>query len=553
MTVSRTARTGATTIALIALTAAIAGPASSQSSSSSSEITQPPEVRSANGVAALTLTAVVNPTTQLPEFSFNGKIGPIGPTIRLNPGDTLKLNYHNRLPVTGGACAQSNISAGTDFIDNTNLHYHGMKVSPNPPSDQVITTLLGPGSSYAYSVPVPVDDSPGLYWYHAHPHCESNRQVTGGTTGTLIVNGIEKYYPQVETMPERILIVQDQYPAGSVVVDARQRVVRNRQLHAQGVARAAANRALLAAHRATAATAPTNPDCAAPPFFQATLNGKPVDAPATPPQISIGPGQQQFWRVVDEAANLPLDIALVGPNGQMAPFRVIARDGQPLSYHDQAGEYVQVTHYLLMPASRVEFIIEGPGGPGWTLQTLCVDNGPAGNPAPQRVLATINPQNFNGPPVVHADDNIPALQKPAFNIRTYPVAQRRTFTFSEDSTGTQFFINGQQFDPNSPPMVTPKVGTVEEWTIVNTAQEIHAFHIHQIHFLVESIGGAPTGPDAAFLDTVVLPISNGAPNSNVVKLLMDFTDPIIVGTFVFHCHILEHEDGGMMAKIQVVQ
>jgi FtsP/CotA-like multicopper oxidase with cupredoxin domain len=145
------------------------------------------------------------------------------------------------------------------------------------------------------------------------------------------------------------------------------------------------------------------------------------------------------------------------------------------------------------------------------------------------------------------------LQKPPFNILTYPLAAKRTFVFSEDSTGTNFFINGQQFNPSSPPMVTVKVGTVEQWTIINTATEIHDFHIHQIHFLVQSIGGVSTGPAQDYQDSVILPISTGATNSNVVTLLMDFTDPVIVGTFVFHCHILEHEDGGMMAKIQVVQ
>jgi FtsP/CotA-like multicopper oxidase with cupredoxin domain len=70
---------------------------------------------------------------------------------------------------------------------------------------------------------------------------------------------------------------------------------------------------------------------------------------------------------------------------------------------------------------------------------------------------------------------------------------------------------------------------------------------------VQSVGGVADGPAQDYRDTIELPISNGQANSNVVKVLMDFTDPIIVGTFVFHCHLLEHEDGGMMAKIQVVQ
>jgi FtsP/CotA-like multicopper oxidase with cupredoxin domain len=209
------------------------------------------------------LTAAVNPSTGLPALQYNGVIGPMGPTIRINPGETLNVNYANHLPATGGMCDQANIVNGIDYMDNTNLHYHGMKVSPNPPSDQIITTLLAPGQTYAYSVPVPVDDAPGLYWYHAHPHCESNRQVTGGLVGTLIVNGIEKYYPQVANIPERILVLQNQIPAGGVVVDLKQRAARNKMLHAQGAARAAAARARMGQPN-TAQSTTTNPDCLAP-------------------------------------------------------------------------------------------------------------------------------------------------------------------------------------------------------------------------------------------------------------------------------------------------
>ena len=213
------------------------------SDASGQEIQNPPQLYSSNGTLNVTLAAAVNPATGLPALSYNGVIGPMGPALHVNPGDTLNVNYSNHLPVTGadGMCMSANVSNGVDYMDYTNLHYHGMKVSPNPPADQVITTLLSPGQSYAYSVPIPVDDAPGLYWYHAHPHCESNRQVTGGVNGTLVVGGIEKYYPQVASMPERVLVIQNQYPAGVVVNSAKLRFARNKQLHALGVTRAAAN------------------------------------------------------------------------------------------------------------------------------------------------------------------------------------------------------------------------------------------------------------------------------------------------------------------------
>ncbi|MGB8519559.1 MAG: multicopper oxidase domain-containing protein, partial [Candidatus Tumulicola sp.] len=90
-----------------------------------------------------------------------------------------------------------------------------------------------------------------------------------------------------------------------------------------------------------------------------------------------------------------------------------------------------------------------------------------------------------------------------------------------------------------------------EWHIANTTTEVHDFHIHQIHFLVEKIDGVKLA-HPYWADSVVIPHlrGNGTPGS--IDLLMNFRDPVIKGTFVFHCHILDHEDGGMMAKIQAI-
>ena len=107
-----------------------------------------------------------------------------------------------------------------------------------------------------------------------------------------------------------------------------------------------------------------------------------------------------------------------------------------------------------------------------------------------------------------------------------------------------------------PPDVVVKDGTVEEWTIYNFTNEIHAFHIHQIHFMPLE------GIDAArglgqLLDTVDVPHGvfdrRGHLVPGKIVLRMDFRARDIVGTFVYHCHIMEHEDAGMMAKIQVVR
>jgi FtsP/CotA-like multicopper oxidase with cupredoxin domain len=104
---------------------------------------------------------------------------------------------------------------------------------------------------------------------------------------------------------------------------------------------------------------------------------------------------------------------------------------------------------------------------------------------------------------------------------------------------------------NDPPMYVVHTGTTEEWRIVNTTQEVHDFHIHQIHFVVKQINGVKlTHPYWADSQLIPHRRSDGRPGTLV--LLMNFTDPIIKGTFVFHCHILDHEDHGMMAKIEAI-
>jgi len=94
-------------------------------------------------------------------------------------------------------------------------------------------------------------------------------------------------------------------------------------------------------------------------------------------------------------------------------------------------------------------------------------------------------------------------------------------------------------------------GAVEDWTIENRTRESHVFHIHQIHFRVLEIDGHPVN-DEALRDTIEVPWSEAGAPYHKVKLRMDFRDPNIVGTFLFQCHIMQHEAGGMMGKIQVL-
>jgi len=91
-------------------------------------------------------------------------------------------------------------------------------------------------------------------------------------------------------------------------------------------------------------------------------------------------------------------------------------------------------------------------------------------------------------------------------------------------------------------MVTVTTGAYQHWRVVNDTNELHPFHIHQVHFLFYAQDNDRIA-HSEWLDTVNVPVKGS------VDLMMDFTDPIIRGVSLFHCHLLSHEDKGMMAKI----
>jgi suppressor of ftsI len=160
-------------------------------------VTDPPQA-----VSALTLTAVYDQQEEHHAFSYAGKTEP--PLIRVSPGGTIQVRYVNNLPVHSdekyalGPC--ENVS---------NLHFHGLHVSPQSPQDDVLAMMSMPGQVLNYRVDVASYAPPGLYWYHTHPHGESARQDLDGMSGAIVIDGIDRYYPELRDMPERVLILGD--------------------------------------------------------------------------------------------------------------------------------------------------------------------------------------------------------------------------------------------------------------------------------------------------------------------------------------------------------
>jgi len=456
-----------------------------------------PEVRS-----ALTLAAVHDSVAGHNSFAYAGSTVP--PVIRVSPGADIRLHYVNNLP------SRSDEECATGRCSNmTNLHFHGLHVSPKSPQDDVLTMMAMPGEALDYKVVVPSDAPPGLYWYHTHPHGESARQDLDGMSGAIIVEGIDRYYPQLRHMRERVLILRD------------------RDLeHGAALREQISRRVEISSSHCGAAPEQT-------PERVFTLNGD------IRPRIPIDPGERQFWRIVNASPDLYADLQISGGR-----FEIAALDGMPLSYHDHLRPTRKVDHVLVPPAGRVEAIVLGPpSGSGATLSTRCVDTGPDGDANPSMVIADVGGAHIASPMRAATITAGEAIHKdvPAQAIQTLQRTDPDfTVIFTEDKSG--FYINGTKFSMHDDPMLRVRVGSIQHWRIVNSTKELHPFHIHQIHFLAYAQNGIQAD-SPEWLDTVNVPFGG------TVDLIMDFTDPIIKGMSVFHCHLLSHEDKGMMAKI----
>jgi suppressor of ftsI len=446
------------------------------------------------------LVAASDPVSGKSEFRYEGNNTP--PVIQVRPGSILKVEYKNEL-----AARSREECVGRPCMNMTNLHFHGLHVSPNAPQDDALDMIASPGETLHYSVEVPPQQPPGLYWYHTHPHGESYLQDLDGMSGAIVVEGIERYVPELLNMRERILMLRDLVlPEDS----AKRKTVMTS----------------VAMQASLCGTAPEKPERAF------TVNG------SLRPKIDIAPGQRQFWRIVNASPDLYADLEL-----DSGAFEVVALDGLPLAYHDPAIRTRSMSHVLVPPAGRVEAIVTGPPPDSHaTLRSRCFDTGPDGDPNPAMVLADIIPAQAPAQSPRHGDDGAPVYARFSETVlkRVQDSEPQFVVTFTEDKQG--FYINGRKFEMNAGPMLTVDVGSLQHWRVVNSTREVHPFHIHQVHFLTYDIGGTPV-KDPVWLDTV------NVPRNSSVELVMDFTDPIIRGMSLFHCHLLNHEDKGMMAKV----
>jgi suppressor of ftsI len=261
--------------------------------------------------------------------------------------------------------------------------------------------------------------------------------------------------------------------------------------------------------------------------------------------LRMQPGEMQVWNLGNLGADAYFDLAVDG-----AQLWEINRDGNVLM------QPKLLSSVFLPPGSRSTVVVVAPAMAGrYAVRTLAVDTGPQGDPNPEVRLATLA---VGGMPVdssalqarlLRPADSPNTIGTTPAEVASLPITRQRVITFSETADGNTFFIDGQQYDPARDD-ITVTLGDVEEWTLRNVSGERHVFHIHQLDFLVTSVNGQAVPPDS-LRDVVDLPYAqNGVPGE--VKVIIPFTDPIMVGRFVFHCHIVGHEDAGMMANLVVL-
>jgi len=402
--------------------------------------------------------------------------GPLGRTLRLRGGDTLRLTLTNQLPFDPLSSLCTAVPVPGDNAPRgfnvTNMHLHGVHVSPNSPADNILL-LVRPGETQHYVYDIPKGHPPGTYFYHAHFHGSVALQVASGMAGVLIIEGPMDDIPAIKAAESKVMVFQTQrFDALGVCDDYTTLMQPDSQVYVNGQVR---------------------------------------------PVVRMRPGEVQRWHLVNSSHFENVTLTLAGH-----PFTVLCYDGNPLPATQV------ITGLRLIPGNRADLLVKA-GVPG----LYALDGGsPAGIVAYVEVGGeTREMALYDGPlPPVAMLKPIPGAE--------VTFGRRLEFGMAEGPPNQRYTVNDQPFSCGDAWAIP--LGSVEEWEVYNHTAEPHPFHIHVNPFQMVSGGNVPPG---VWLDTVELPPFER------IRFRTRFAD--YTGTFVFHCHNLQHEDLGMMQAIQV--
>ena len=399
-----------------------------------------------------------------------------GPTLRVHPGDELAVRLTNRLD------------------QPTNLHTHGLRVSPQANSDNPFVRV-DPDTSFDYLYRIPLDHPAGTYWYHPHHHGTVADQIFGGLAGALLVEPPLGQGADLPVTTEQVLLITD------TTLDSAGRTVAP-----SGMERATGRQGELV-----------------------LVNGQ------YQPTIPAAPGATQRWRIINGCVSRVLQVRL-----QDHQLVQVAHDGTFLP------SPAALDRVVLAPGNRADVVVRpGPAGRYTLLADPFARGGMGammGGSAPGG-RATLATMVTAGAPVISPP--LPAVL-PVEAVGGAPATGGRQVVFQMGMGGTRpggmaLTIDGRTFDPQRDDQ-TVALGAVEDWTVSNPSPLAHPFHLHVWPFtvLATSDGALPLGIPQ---DVVLVPAQGWT------RIRIPFTAH--PGRSVYHCHILDHEDAGMMATINV--
>ncbi|HSR53715.1 MAG TPA: multicopper oxidase family protein [Acidobacteriota bacterium] len=411
------------------------------------------------------------------------------PTFWVKPGDRINMQLNNNLPPTNMEHpTDSNVPHGFNI---TNFHTHGWHISPTGNSDNVLLELE-PGHGLYYEFNLPEDHPAGTFWYHPHKHGSTAMQVASAMAGVLIVEGGLDNNPQIAAARDQIMILQQiPYKLNDDQVGTIEDFT---QLQGEY-------------------TRPT------------FVNGQ------VHPIIRMKPGEVQRWRFVQAGILELVHLSLEGHK-----LNVIAWDGLATGSID-AYETVE-----LAPGNRVDVLIQAGAAGTYKLmkQAEQPDQSLRNEYTNEELVATLVVEGDPNPMDLPQSSAL-AQYKPFRDITPNQLDSQKDVIFAKNGSSSFFNINGVPFSPNEVPWQL-QLGDYEQWNLSSDDQN-HPFHIHVNPFMVVKIGDRELNPPR-WMDTIL--VRKGQP------VVFYTYYKRYIGSFVFHCHILNHEDQGMMRLVEIV-
>ncbi len=491
----------------------------------------------------------VNAPASFQLLSYNGQ--PVGPTIRVRRGTTFHIRVKNDV-LNGVADPHDNDHPPVTNDPNekpyglctTNLHTHGLHVSPANNADNILDVTILPNDQFNFEYTIGADHPSGTFWYHPHKHGSVAYQLSNGLAGALIVEGSRtddiadlEDIPEIAAAREHILLFQ-LYNYRSGTDDQNNPVARIDASTIYNIQ-------------------PDVKTCKA-----ITLNGPDPQNGATPqataingvinPNIMIAPGEVQRWRLIHAAWDVDRHLTFVTDNDEATDdikFYEIALDGLA------TGSMAEKSDVELAPGQRSDVLIKAPAlRPGeperiYHLKQTDVPGAAAPHHRHQDPL-------YLAKIVVRGEHRAMRLPDPQTLVKCQPFASirndelsatKRTFQFYGSDNDQTYTINDKTFVHQD--SIQLPLDTAEEWKISavmkNQDSSGHPFHIHVNPFQVvmKEMNGVCT-PLNQWRDTLFV---QPGETYTIRSRFKDF-----LGKSVFHCHILDHEDQGMMMPIEFV-